>query len=560
MEQRSPERLIADRYALHATQRRGRAGVVWHATDLVAGGPVAVEEIEPPAEPEAERAERWSRIVEGARTAALIDHPGALRLHDVLLDGERLYVVTELVEALSLDELLERHGRLPPRRVARIGLDVLDVLEAVHRAGFAHLDLQPASVLVTTGGAARVAGIGLAAVAPPVRPMPVSAPEQLRGDPAGPPADLWALGAVMRTAVEGEPPFGEGPPPAAGAVPYDQPRPCRHAGPLAPLVEALLARTPGLRPPAAEVRQQLQEVSDSLAGASSAALESTPPLLARAPGGQAATALLAPVAAATSAVGRAARGGATAGAAAHARSGPGRLPGWRQAVDWLLDPRRRGRLVGAISVLLALLSFVAIVMMIGNPAGSGVQRQAQVATTMPATSTSVATTTSTATTTPPTTAAAPPAGWTVFADASVGYRIAYPASWEVVQQSDHQTEFHDPSLPTFLRVEWRDQPAGDPVAAEQQSSQQHAILHEDSYQQVRVEPTVLQGRPGAVLEFTYLDEDQPYRAMELGGDTAPGPSGPGRWLAISVFAREADWGVAQSILQTALASFAPPAG
>jgi hypothetical protein len=560
MELRSPERLIADRYALHATQRRGRAGVVWRATDMVTGGPVAVEEIEPPAEPEAVRAERWSRIVEGARKAALIDHPGALTLHDVLLDGDRLYVVTELVEALSLEELLERHGRLAPRRVARIGLDALDVLEAVHRAGFAHLDLQPASVLVTADGAARVAGIGLAAVAPPARPIPVPAPEQVRGEPAGPPADLWALGAILCTAVEGEPPRGAGPAPAAGAVPYDEPLPCQHAGPLAPVVEALLARTPGLRPVAAEVRRQLQEVSDSLAGASSTAQESTPPLLARATGGQAATAVLTPVAA-TSVAGRAARLGAAGGAAAHARSGPGRPPGWRRAVDWLLDPRRRGRLVGASSVLLALLSFAAIVMVIGNPAGSGVQRRAPVATTVPATSTSVAATTSTVTTTPPTTAAAPPAGWTVFADASVGYRIAYPASWEVVQQGDHLTEFHDRSLPTFLRVEWRDQPAGDPVAAEQQSSQQHATLHEGSYQQVRVEPTVFQGRPGALLEFTYLDEDQqPCRAMELGGDTAPGPGGEGRWLTISVFAREADWGVAQSILQTALASFAPPAG
>ncbi|HZD02176.1 MAG TPA: protein kinase, partial [Actinomycetes bacterium] len=186
MRQASPERLVADRYVLHAAQRRGRAGVVWRATDLAAGGAVAVEEIESPAEPEAERAARWSRIVQGARTAASIDHPGALTLHDVLLDWDRLYVVTELVEALTLDELLERHGRLPPRRVARIGLDVLDVLEAVHRAGLAHLDLQPASVLLTTDGAAHVAGLGLAAVAPLARPMPVPAPEQVRGEPVGP--------------------------------------------------------------------------------------------------------------------------------------------------------------------------------------------------------------------------------------------------------------------------------------------------------------------------------------------------------------------------------------
>jgi serine/threonine protein kinase len=521
MEHVSPERLVANRYVLQATQRRGRAGVVWRATDLAAGGVVAVEEIEPPAEPEAERAARWSRIVEGARTAALIDHPGALTLHDVLLDGDRLYVVTELVEALGLDELLERHGRLPPRRVAGIGLDVLDVLEAVHRAGFTHLDLQPASVLVTTDGAAHLAGLGLAAVAPPARPAPVPAPEQVRGAPVGPPADLWALGATMYTAVAGAPPFGGGSVPAAGAVLYDEPRPCQHAGPLAPVIEALLAKAPERRPAASEVRRQLQEVAERTA--------------------------------ATGVVGRA------------ARTSPGPLPGWRQALAGLLEPRRRGLLVGASSVLLALLSFVLIVAVIGNPTGSGTGQRAQVEATVLATSTSASTstssstTTTTTTTTPPATAPALPAGWTVFGDERVGYRIAYPASWEVVRNGDHQAEFHDRSLPTFLRVEWQDGPAGDPLAAEQQSSQQHADRHEDGYQQVRVEPAVFQGRPGALLEFTYLGDDQePFRAVELGGDTPPGPGGRGHWVSISIFAREADWGVAQAILQTALGSFVPP--
>jgi hypothetical protein len=112
-----------------------------------------------------------------------------------------------------------------------------------------------------------------------------------------------------------------------------------------------------------------------------------------------------------------------------------------------------------------------------------------------------------------------------------------------------------------MRVQWQDGPAGDPVAAEQQSSQRHAGLHQGSYQQVRVEQTIFQGRPAAMLEFTFLgDGQEPFRALELGGDTPPGQGGPGRWVAIGVFAREADWGVAQAILQTALGSFVPPPG
>jgi hypothetical protein len=115
-------------------------------------------------------------------------------------------------------------------------------------------------------------------------------------------------------------------------------------------------------------------------------------------------------------------------------------------------------------------------------------------------------------------------------------------------------------VPTFLRVTTSDAPVPDPVAAQVQSSQQHAGFHQGSYQQTRLDPSDFQGRPGALLEFTFLgDDQQPYRADELGSNTPPGPSGQGRWVTIFVESRETDWGVAQSLFQTALASFVPPA-
>src|SRR6266542_5525818 len=367
MSQAAPERLVANRYALEASiLRQGRAGVVWRAADLVAGGAVAVEEIEPGVESEAECNARWSRIVRGARAAASLDHPGVVRLYDVLLDAGRYFVVTELADALPLDELIDRHGRLPPRRVARIGLEVLDVLDAAHRAGLAHLDLQPAHVLVTPDGAVRLAGLGLAEVLPPSRPAPAPAPEQLRGEPGGPPADLWALGVTMWMAVEGEAPFGDG----GAEVLYGSPRPCQHAGPLAGVIEALLDKAPERRPPAPETRRRLYEIAEGvgpLGGdrdpAPASTSTSTPPLIAVVPGpAEAATAALARAPATTG------RAGAAARAQARARL---ESPGWRRAVDWLLDPRRRGLLVGAGSVLLAVVSFALIVAVIGNPAGSG---------------------------------------------------------------------------------------------------------------------------------------------------------------------------------------------
>jgi eukaryotic-like serine/threonine-protein kinase len=576
MSQAARERLIADRYAMGSILRQGRAGVVWRATDVVDGGAVAVEEIEPGSESEAERNQRWPRIVQAAQAASTLEHPGVVRLLDVLFNAERYFVVTELAEALALSELLERHGRLPWRRVARLGQEVLEVLTAAHRAGLAHLDLQPAHVLVAPDGAVRVGGFGLAALLPASRPAPVPAPEQARGEPAGPPADLWALGATMYLAVEGTSPFEGGP----AAILHSSPRPPQNAGALAPLIRALLEKAPERRPAGADAVRRLREIAEgatdpgspggSLAGPPAVApaadgpgpSSATPPFLPAIAGPtDAATSVLAPVAVgrAGEAVGRAARAAAGRAARARARTGFG-APAVRNAAAWLLEPGRRALVVGTGSTVLALLSFALIVAVIGNPTGSGSRERlaAPPLTTAAATTTTAAPTS----TTPPATAAAPPAGWTVFADDPVGYRIAYPASWEVVHQDDQTVEFHDRSVPTIMRVRFAPAPVPDPVAAQAQSSQQHAAIHDGSYQQTRLDPDNFQGRPGALLEFTFLNQDdqQPYHAAELGTNTPPGPNGPGYWITIFVQSREVDWGVAQSLAQTALSSFVPPPG
>ncbi len=84
------------------------------------------------------------------------------------------------------------------------------------------------------------------------------APEQARGEESGPPADFWALGATMFYAVEGEPPFDRGTSIATlAAVVNDPPRAPRRAGPLTPLITALLAKDPGSRPSGPELRAEL---------------------------------------------------------------------------------------------------------------------------------------------------------------------------------------------------------------------------------------------------------------------------------------------------------------
>ena len=629
MSERAPQRLIANRYAIDTILRQGRVGVVWRAADTVDGAAVAVEEIEPPVESETERNARWSRVVQAARQAADLRHPGAVKLLDVLLDGEHYFVIRELVDAQTLSDLIDQHGQLPVRRVARIGLEVLDVLGAAHASGFAHLDLQPGHVLVAPDGGVRVGGFVVSAVLAPTRQPPVPAPEQLRGEPAGAPADLWALGAIMYEAVEGRSPFEDG----GAEILYAGPRPTAHAGELGSLIEALLDRVPERRPREAEVRERLREVAvpnaapnagPPAAGALAAAngapergsngrplpmvlpgvsvpgaglpgagvpgaglpgmagmgvpgvgvpgvtSTSTPPMMARVqppdgPGeaptnviasgpllhGRAGTVAPVGFVARAGAVGRAARAGA------RARFG---ADSWRDGIDWMLDPNRRGLMVGVASVMLALLSFALIVTLIGNPTGSDAQTSAALTPSPTAAPTTAAPTTTAATTTlPPTSAPQLPAGWTAYTDERSGYQIAYPASWEVDQRGDRGTEFDDSSVPTMMRVEAESPPAPDPMAALTQSSQERSQRHEDGYQQTRLEPISFQGRPGALLEYTFTGRDeQPFHAIEIGINTPPGPNGPGYWVTISVQSRESDWGVAQSILTTAVNSFVPP--
>ena len=259
------DRVIANRYALKTGLGPRELGTVWHAQDTLLGREVMVREIVFPswlAGPE-RRATRAS-VLRQAGAVARLAHPGVVTVFDVVADHQGIFIVTELVQAPTLADLVRAEGPLPPLRVAEIGAEVASLLEVAHSAGIVHRDVKPANVMVRNDGGVRLAGFGvtplqgvpqLTAAALALGSPSYMAPEQARGRPSGPATDVWALGATMFFAVEGAPPFDKGTlVRTLAAVVDEDPRPMLRAGPLDTMLTALLAKNPEDRLSASKVR------------------------------------------------------------------------------------------------------------------------------------------------------------------------------------------------------------------------------------------------------------------------------------------------------------------
>ncbi len=260
-------------------------GAVWLAGDELLHKQVAVKEIPWVPQPGAGGQEsRRERAFREARAAAELDHPNIAGIYDVVQDDGRLWMVMQLAPFRfpyrSLSDVVQDDGPLPPVWAARVGLEILSAIRVAHGVGVLHRDINPSNVLLGPADRVMLAGFGMVtADGSPALTTPEAftgslaymAPECARGEPATPAADLWSLGATLYAAVEGRPPFHrDGKVAVLTAVLGDYVDPPSHAGPLWPLISALLCKDPSVRPDAAEAERLLYSVAGRRNGAQSA--------------------------------------------------------------------------------------------------------------------------------------------------------------------------------------------------------------------------------------------------------------------------------------------------
>ncbi|MFE4997473.1 protein kinase [Streptomyces mirabilis] len=247
-------------------------GRVWRATDEMLDRQVAVKEMRIDGlDPEDTRTRR-ERTLREARATARIDHPNVVRIYDVVDQGERLWIVMELVAGRSLEQLVVEDGPLDPPTAARIGLELVAALRQVHAGGVLHRDIKPGNVLVERRGHRVVlTDFGIAAlqdaealtmVGMLVGSPDYMAPERVSGRPQGPPSDVWSLGATLCAALGGRSPFSRSTTLATlHAVLYEEPELPSAAGDLGEILAALLEKEPSTRPGLAELEAALRPIA-----------------------------------------------------------------------------------------------------------------------------------------------------------------------------------------------------------------------------------------------------------------------------------------------------------
>ncbi|MER7500715.1 protein kinase [Nonomuraea pusilla] len=208
--------------------------------------------------------ERFMREVAAARRVAQFCTAQVL---DANMDGEHPYIVSELVDGVSLQLVVQREGPREGGALYRLAVGTVTALAAIHRAGIVHRDLKPSNVLLGTDGP-RVIDFGIAraldsavTISSGVVGTPAyMSPEQISGERVGPASDMFSWALTMVYAATGRPAFGQDSLPAViYRVMNDEPDLTALPETLRGIVRSCLRKRPEERPTAAETLFALLE-------------------------------------------------------------------------------------------------------------------------------------------------------------------------------------------------------------------------------------------------------------------------------------------------------------
>lgn len=254
-------RRLHDRFELLVPLGSGGFGVVWEGFDMLLERSVAIKEL-------VVDDDDVTDALREARATARLNHPAIVSIYEVIGEGDRIYMINELVHGHTLGEMISA-GELSDNDIGRIGYGLCEALAHAHNQGVMHRDVKPANVMVTTdwlegsGGwrvqPAKLMDFGIASIidggdfghGPHAGSRGYMAPEQIAGEEATPESDVYSLALVLFECLTGALP-GRGKKArltrARRDLPYD----------LTCTIDRCLEEDPWLRPDVVDLGQALR--------------------------------------------------------------------------------------------------------------------------------------------------------------------------------------------------------------------------------------------------------------------------------------------------------------
>ncbi|MER6137428.1 protein kinase [Streptomyces sp. NPDC001815] len=279
-------RPVGSKYLLEEPLGRGATGTVWRARQretagaeaAVAGQPGETVAIKVLKEELASDADIVMRFLRERSVLLRLTHPNIVRVRDLVVEGDLLALVMDLIDGPDLHRYLRENGPFSPVAAALLTAQVADALAASHADGVVHRDLKPANVLLqqhggqmhpmlTDFGIARLADSpGLTRTHEFVGTPAYVAPESAEGRPQTSAVDIYGAGIMMYELVTGRPPFGGG---SALEVLHqhlsaEPRRPSTVPDPLWTVIERCLRKNPDERPSAENLARGLRTVAEGI--------------------------------------------------------------------------------------------------------------------------------------------------------------------------------------------------------------------------------------------------------------------------------------------------------